>query len=206
MLIFFQVSPRPVEVWQDSQEQNFCPQFCPIISLTHNRAAGLWSSDLSTVAKAVCLHYSPHTWFHKRHHSMTVFFLFLTLSSPRKSTRETLICALLSVESMPGNFWQCPPGWRCFGPGGQHSWRAVHVPWLELCEGALLLFVWNSKDTWTLDKVLCTGRTQLWPSGARVPVQNTLTLLKLSDGHLSPVEWVQEGSNRVWDETDFFPL
>lgn len=35
--------------------------------------------------------------------------------------------------------------------------QCVVVPWLELCEAALLLFTGYTKDIWTPGKVLCTA-------------------------------------------------
>lgn len=82
------MSPRPVEVWQDSHEWELLPTILSqYLCLADNRAGGLWSSDLSIIAKVVCLHYSHNTWFHKKHHSMPSYFS-LTLSWEAKHWKK----------------------------------------------------------------------------------------------------------------------
>lgn len=88
MLISFQVSLRPVEIWQDSHEWELLPTvLSQKLCLANNRAGGLWSNDLSIIAKVVRLHYSHNTWFHKKHRAMSSYFS-LTLSWEAKHWKK----------------------------------------------------------------------------------------------------------------------
>lgn len=210
MLIFFQVSPRPVEVWQDSHEWELLPTILPqYLSPAYNRAGGLWSSDLSIVAKVVCLHYSHNTWFHKKHHSMPSF-LSLTLSWEAKhwtntDTKPSLyrthagqVQAFAHIACPSGLEFLCPKRaavlestpqvravWEHYAAFYQMHQRNLPLPSRIRCCA-------RAEPSTDLTVPVCQPRTPWFPWNYMMGIFLVLYM------------WgVHEGNNRVLIETDF---
>lgn len=160
------MSPRPVEVWQDSHEWELLPTILSqYLCLANNRAGGLWSSDLSIIAKVVCLHYSHNTWFHKKHHSMPSYFS-LTLSWEAKHWKKNTAV----WSSVYGNWPGLSQAFVHVSHAPEQSfpaWRRLRAQWaVQLWHRNLCCFF-----SATLKKlpfhpprmVLCTSRAQHWP-------------------------------------------
>lgn len=146
----------------------------------------MWSSDLSTVAKVVCLHYSHNTWFHKKHHSRPSFFS-LTLSWEEEHWESTVIWPSLQFQHLPTSH-SLQGGISLLEGDWLEPQRAVHGCAIALsCVRELCCFLSDALEKSApllQDKALCTSRAQHWPHGACSPAQNTLVPLKLYDGHL----------------------